>query len=63
MNFEEKMKRLEEIAASIRDGSIEFSKQMELFREGSVLAEELEEELAKAEQIIEEIDTRNQGEN
>jgi exodeoxyribonuclease VII small subunit len=63
MNFEEKMKRLEEIAGVIREGSIDFSRQIELFREGKALAEELEKELERAEQIIEEISPQDQGEN
>ncbi len=63
MSFEEKMKRLEEIAVLIREGTIDFSRQMELFKEGSVLAGELEKELEKAEQLIEEIRPEGQGES
>lgn len=63
MNFEDKMKRLEEIAGAIREGSVDFGRQMELFKEGKALADELEKELEKAEQIIEEISRKDQGEN
>ncbi len=55
MNFEQKMKRLEEIAAQIRESRVDFPEQLKLFREGSRLASEVEKELAEAEQIIQEI--------
>ena len=63
MSFEEKMKRLEAIAGQIRDGEIDFGSQMELFKEGNLLADELEKELDKAEQLIEEFGSESQGEN
>ncbi len=55
MNFEEKMTRLEEIAAQIKESQVDFPQQLKLFKEGSALAREVEKELADAEQIIEEI--------
>ncbi len=55
MNFEQKMKRLEDIAAQIRESRVDFPEQLALFKEGSHLASEVEKELAEAEQIIQEI--------
>ncbi len=63
MNFEEKMSRLEEIAELIKSGTPDFSTQLDLFREGAALSEDLEKELARAEQIIEEIESSGSSQN
>jgi len=61
MTFEEKMVRLEKIAELIKSGTPEFSQQLDLFKEGASLSDEIEEELTKAEQIIEEISASNKS--
>ncbi|WP_168203367.1 exodeoxyribonuclease VII small subunit [Oceanispirochaeta crateris] len=63
MKFEQKMNRLEEISELIKSGEPEFSQQLELYKEGAVLAEEIEKELEKAELLIQEISEEDQGEN
>ncbi|MDC7240681.1 MAG: exodeoxyribonuclease VII small subunit [Spirochaetales bacterium] len=55
MKFENKIKRLEEIGEIIKTGAVDFDEQLKLYKEGTSLAGEIEKELDKAEQIIEEI--------
>lgn len=55
MKFEDKMKRLEEIAELIKSEDTDFDRQLDLFKEGSVLSADIEKELEKAQQLIEEI--------
>lgn len=62
MKFENKIKRLEEITEIIKTAAVDFEEQLKLFKEGSGLAREIEEELNKAEQIIEEISDDDQKE-
>ena len=56
MKFEDKIARLEEISELIKNGDVDFETQIKIYREGSALALEIENELKKAQQIIEEID-------
>lgn len=55
MKFEKKIKRLEEITEIIKSASVDFDEQLKLYKEGAALAGEIEKELDKAEQLIEEI--------
>ncbi len=63
MNIEEKISRLEEISRGIKDSETSFEDQLKLYREGALLAGEIEKELEKAEQIIEEISSATQRES
>ena len=62
MKFENKIKRLEEITEIIKTAAVDFDEQLKLYEEGSGLAEEIEKELDKAEQMIEEIKVEDQKE-
>jgi exodeoxyribonuclease VII small subunit len=62
MKFENKIKRLEEITEIIKTAAVDFDEQLKLYKEGSLLAEEVEQELDKAEQMIEEIKDDDQKE-
>ncbi|MDA3956990.1 exodeoxyribonuclease VII small subunit [Oceanispirochaeta sp.] len=62
MTFEEKMKRLEEISEQIKSGAVDFTDQLDLYKEGATLAEDIEKELSQAEHLIEEIGDSDQGE-
>lgn len=62
MKFENKIKRLEEITEIIKTAAVDFDEQLKLYKEGSLLAEEVEQELDKAEQLIEEIKDDGQKE-
>ncbi|MDC7236129.1 MAG: exodeoxyribonuclease VII small subunit [Spirochaetales bacterium] len=63
MKFEDKIKRLEEISEIIKNSGADFDEQLKLYKEGSALAQEVEAELDKAEQLIEEIKKESQKEN
>ncbi len=52
-NFEEKLKRLEEISEKINEGDISLEKASLIFEEGITLARELEKKLSKMERRIE----------
>jgi exodeoxyribonuclease VII small subunit len=52
-SFEEQMKRLEEIVSALEDGNTPLEKSIELFEEGTRLAEECRTHLEKAEGKIE----------
>lgn len=62
MKFENKIKRMEEITEIIKTAAVDFDEQLKLYKEGSLLAEEIEKELDKAEQMIEEIKDDGQKE-
>ena len=51
--FEERLARLEEVAAKIRDREISIEEAMELFDEGVVISKGLEEELKGFERKVE----------
>jgi len=53
MNFEDKMKRLEEIVLKLESGSVSVSDAIALYEEGSSLSAELTKLLSDAEQKIE----------
>lgn len=53
MNFEDKMKRLEEIVLKLESGSVSVSDAIALYEEGSSLSAELTRLLSDAEQKIE----------
>jgi exodeoxyribonuclease VII small subunit len=61
--FEEKLKRLEEIANSMRQEGIELSDASKLFQEGIGLAQKLEKELAKVEASVEQLINANPDED
>ncbi|MDR3200144.1 MAG: exodeoxyribonuclease VII small subunit [Spirochaetales bacterium] len=52
-NFEEKLKRLEEIASSMKDDELQLEEAMKKFEEGVRLARALEKDLSKIERRIE----------
>lgn len=62
MKFENKIKRMEEITEIIKTSAVDFDEQLKLYQEGSDLAKEIEQELDKAEQMIEEIKSDDQNE-
>jgi exodeoxyribonuclease VII small subunit len=51
-SFEERLARLEQIAASLREGQIPLEEALALFEEGTRLARALEKELSRAERRI-----------
>jgi exodeoxyribonuclease VII small subunit len=51
-SFEERLARLEQVAASLKDGKIPLEEAVALFEEGSKLAKTLEKELAKVERKV-----------
>ncbi|MEJ2663981.1 MAG: exodeoxyribonuclease VII small subunit [Spirochaetia bacterium] len=52
-NFENRLKRLEQISDKIRQGDLELESSVKLFEEGIKLAKSLEKELSKIERKIE----------
>ena len=52
-NFENRLKRLEQISDKIRQGDLELESSVKLFEEGIQLAKSLEKELSKIERKIE----------
>ncbi|MEM5947818.1 exodeoxyribonuclease VII small subunit [Spirochaetia bacterium 38H-sp] len=52
-SFEERLKKLEEIAEELKEGDIPLEKATEYYKEGIKLAKELEEELGQVEKKIE----------
>ncbi len=52
-NFENRLKRLEQISEKIRQGDLELESSVKLFEEGIKLAKSLEKELSKIERKIE----------
>jgi exodeoxyribonuclease VII small subunit len=53
MDFEKKLKRMEEIAQALRNNETPLDKSIELYQEGMVLSKELEKSLEKAKRSIE----------
>ena len=53
MKFEEKLKKIEEIAAALQKDDTDLEKAVSLYEEGMKLAKELEAELGKLERRIE----------
>ena len=51
-SFEERLARLEQVAASLKDGKIALEEAIALFEEGSKLAKTLEKELARVERKV-----------
>lgn len=54
-SFEERLKRLEEISQSIRDGEIPLEKAAQLFEEGITLATGLDKDLERIERKVEQL--------
>lgn len=50
--FEERLARLEEVAASLKDGKIPLEEAVALFEEGSKLAKALEKDLSRVERKV-----------
>ena len=51
-SFEERLARLEQVAASLKDGKIPLEEAIALFEEGSKLAKTLEKKLARVERKV-----------
>jgi exodeoxyribonuclease VII small subunit len=51
-SFEDRLARLEQVAASLKDGKIPLEEAIALFEEGSKLAKTLEKELARVERKV-----------
>jgi exodeoxyribonuclease VII small subunit len=51
-SFEDRLTRLEEVAASLKDGKIPLEEAVALFEEGSKLAKTLEKELSRVERKV-----------
>lgn len=51
-SFEDRLARLEQVAASLKDGKIPLEDAIALFEEGSKLAKTLEKELARVERKV-----------
>jgi len=51
-SFEDRLARLEEVAARLKDGKIPLEEAIALFEEGSKLAKTLEKELARVERKV-----------
>jgi exodeoxyribonuclease VII small subunit len=52
MEFEKKLKRLEDIVSSMEGGELALEKSLELFEEGVKLSKECHQQLNKAEQKV-----------
>jgi exodeoxyribonuclease VII small subunit len=52
MDFEKKLKRLEEIVGTMEKGSLPLEESLKLFEEGVKLSKECHEQLSKAEQKV-----------
>jgi exodeoxyribonuclease VII small subunit len=52
-SFEDRLARLEEVAATLKDGKIPLEEAIALFEEGSKLAKTLEKELSRVERKVE----------
>ncbi|MGD1818136.1 MAG: exodeoxyribonuclease VII small subunit [Pleomorphochaeta sp.] len=62
MNFEEKLKRMEEIAQELRNNETPLEKSIELYEEGMVLSKELEENLEAAKRKIKIVKIKDENE-
>ncbi len=62
MNFEEKLKRMEEIAQELRNNETPLDKSIELYEEGMILSKELEENLEAAKRKIKIVKIKDENE-
>ncbi|NCD05496.1 MAG: exodeoxyribonuclease VII small subunit [Spirochaetia bacterium] len=62
MNFEKKLKRMEEIATALRNNETPLEKSIELYEEGMILSKELEKSLEDAKRRIEIIKIKDESE-
>lgn len=62
MNFENKLKRMEEIATALRNNETELDKSIELYKEGMLISKELEKKLESVKREIKIINIKNETE-
>jgi len=62
MNFENKLKRMEEIATTLRNNETELDKSIELYKEGMLISKELEKKLESIKREIKIINIKNETE-
>lgn len=62
MDFEKKLKRMEEIATALRNNETPLEKSIELYEEGMILSKELEKSLEDAKRRIEIIKVKDESE-
>jgi len=62
MDFEKKLKRMEEIATALRNNETPLEKSIELYEEGMILSKELEKNLEDAKKRIEIIKIKDESE-
>ncbi len=62
MDFEKKLKRMEEIATALRNNETPLEKSIELYEEGMILSKELEKSLEDAKRRIEIIKIKDESE-
>jgi len=62
MDFEKKLKRMEEIATALRNNETPLEKSIELYEEGMILSKELEKNLEDAKRRIEIIKIKDESE-
>lgn len=58
-SFEERLARLEQVAARLKDGKIPLEEAIALFEEGSKLAKTLEKELSRVERKVQQLSGEN----
>lgn len=63
MKFEDNLKRMEEIAALLRDNNTSLEESLELFEEGMILSKKLESGLENAKRKIEIVKMRNDNDD
>ncbi len=62
MDFEKKLKRMEEIASALRNNETPLEKSIELYEEGMILSKELESKLETIKRKIKIVDIKNENE-
>lgn len=62
MKFEDNLKRMEEIAALLRNSNTSLEESLKLFEEGMFLSKKLESGLEEAKRKIETVKMKNDGE-
>ncbi|MCK9190247.1 MAG: exodeoxyribonuclease VII small subunit [Sphaerochaetaceae bacterium] len=62
MNFEDNLKRMEEIASLLRNSNTSLEESLKLFEEGMDLSKKLEDGLEKAKRKIETVKMNNNNE-
>jgi exodeoxyribonuclease VII small subunit len=62
MNFEDNLKRMEEIAALLRNSNTSLEESLKLFEEGMDLSKKLESGLEQAKRKIEKVKMKNDNE-